>query len=67
MNNLIKALAMQCWDERLDGLHFDQEKFAQLIVQECIDVCDAYGMPDGTSPVAMIIASSIKNKFSNVT
>lgn len=37
MNERIKNLAEQCWDTRLDGLHFDQEKFAELIVQECID------------------------------
>ena len=34
MNNRIKELAQQCWDNRLDGIHFDQEQFAQLIVQE---------------------------------
>jgi thiamine monophosphate synthase len=35
MNERIKQLAQQCWDKRLDGLHFDQEKFAELIVREC--------------------------------
>jgi hypothetical protein len=30
-------LAEQCWDRRLDGLHFDQEKFAELIVRECVE------------------------------
>jgi hypothetical protein len=35
MNERIKELANKCWDERLDGRHFDQEKFAELIVQEC--------------------------------
>ena len=35
MNPIIKELANKCWDERLDGRHFDQEKFAELIVQEC--------------------------------
>jgi len=38
MNERIKELAEQCWDRRLDGLHFDQEKFAELIVQECVNV-----------------------------
>jgi len=37
MNQQIKNLAKQCWDTRLDGVHFDQEKFAELIVRECID------------------------------
>jgi hypothetical protein len=36
MNKRIRELAEQCWDRRLDGLHFDQEKFAQLIVRECV-------------------------------
>jgi len=40
MNERIKELAEQCWDKRLDGLHFDQEKFAELIVLECLDVID---------------------------
>jgi hypothetical protein len=35
MNERIKKLAEQCWDRRLDGLHFDQEQFAELIVREC--------------------------------
>ena len=35
MNERIKKLAEQCWDRRLDGLHFDQEQFAELIVEEC--------------------------------
>lgn len=37
MNERIKELAKQCWDNRLDGTHFDQELFAQLIIQECAD------------------------------
>ena len=37
MNELIRELAEQCWDQRLDGqLHFDTEHFAFLIVQECM-------------------------------
>ena len=40
MNKRIKELAAQCWDKRLDGLHFDQEKFAELIVRECAKVGD---------------------------
>jgi hypothetical protein len=41
MNKRIKELAEQCWDERPEGqLHFDNEKFAELIVRECICQCD---------------------------
>lgn len=36
MNKRIKELAEQCWKERpADQLHFDTEKFAELIVREC--------------------------------
>ena len=37
MNTRIKELAQQCWDKRPEGqLHFDNEKFAELIVKECL-------------------------------
>ena len=37
MNERIKLLANQCWEERPQGqLHFDNEKFAELIINECI-------------------------------
>ena len=41
MNERIKELEKQCWGYRVDGvlvdgqLHFDTEKFAELIVREC--------------------------------
>jgi hypothetical protein len=41
MNERIKELEKQCWSHRVDGrlvdgqLHFDTEKFAELIVREC--------------------------------
>jgi hypothetical protein len=46
MNERIKVLADQCWSHRVDGrlvdgqLHFDQQKFAELIVKECMNVLD---------------------------
>ena len=40
MNDRIRELASQCWDRRLDGMHFDQEKFAELIIEECANVAD---------------------------
>jgi len=41
MNKRIRELAALCWDPRIDGrLHFDQEMFAQLIVQECMRMCE---------------------------
>ncbi len=38
MNERVRELASQCWDLRLDGRHFDQEQFAELIVRECAGV-----------------------------
>ncbi len=41
MNERVKELAKQCWNERPEGqLHFDNEKFAELIVRECADIAD---------------------------
>jgi hypothetical protein len=42
MNTRIKELAEQCWDHRPEGqLHFDNEKFADMIVKECIAQCES--------------------------
>jgi hypothetical protein len=41
MNERIKELAKQCWEERTEGqLHFDNEKFAELLIRECIGCCE---------------------------
>ena len=39
MNERIKELAEQCWDRRLDGVHFDQEKFANLVAAHEREAC----------------------------
>ena len=39
MNELIRELARQAGFE-LNPAHFDHEKFAELIVRECIDTLD---------------------------
>ena len=42
MNEQIQDLAKQCWENRPEGqLHFDNEKFAELIVRECMNVVDS--------------------------
>jgi len=40
MNKRIREFAEQCWDQRLDGRYFDQEKFAELIVKECAEISE---------------------------
>ena len=61
MNNRWKKLAEQCVDQRLDGLHFDKEMFAELIVRECAKVSEEYRMPYTNIPLC--IALAIKEHF----
>lgn len=43
MNERIRELEKQCWDNQTN--HLDTEKFAELIVRECIAVHeDDYGV-----------------------
>ena len=65
MNERIQQLAHEAGlpTYNPEGIPTKLEKFAELIVRECAEVCDAYGMPDGTSPTAMILSRAIKNKF----
>jgi hypothetical protein len=43
MNERIKELEVQCWEERPYGPPwFDSKKFAELIVQECADYLDNF-------------------------
>ena len=78
MNDKIKELARCAHEDALKEYRLRMEselasdvifadiydrKFAELIVLECADICEAYGMPDGTSPVAAILSEAIKNKF----
>ena len=65
MNERIKELIKQAttieehkWGVRYDN--FDKEKFAELIVRECIDWCNAHARDDGT---AQRIAEDIKKDF----
>jgi hypothetical protein len=61
MNERIKELASQCWDRRLDGMHFDQEKFAELIVQECIEQVEVFNVRMDARP--RHIVEAIKSHF----
>jgi hypothetical protein len=41
MNERIKELEVQCWEERKYGPPwFNSEKFAELIVLECVGICE---------------------------
>jgi hypothetical protein len=41
MNERIRELAERATDKWLGGEFFDREKFARLIVTECIEICDS--------------------------
>lgn len=69
MNERIKALAEHC-DFYVGNEHYNEsheekqriwtEKFAELIVLECMEWCDAHATIDGT---AQQIRNSIKKDF----
>jgi len=64
MNKRIRELAALCWDPRIDGrLHFDQEMFGELILEQCLDILDDEddGSHDGRS--VRIAAIRIKKLF----
>ena len=48
MNERIKELEKQCWSHRVNGrlvdgqLHFDTQKFAELILLEVTDILSTY-------------------------
>jgi hypothetical protein len=46
MNERIKELERQCWQSSQSDPYalFDVEKFAELIVQECMRMCDVADM-----------------------
>ncbi len=68
MNEQIKKLAKQCWNERPEGqLHFDNEKFAELIVRECADKIKNADLTDLEGPdpddVLWLVEKQIKEHF----
>lgn len=66
MNKRIKEIAQTCWDQRLDGLHFDQEKFVEKIVRQCgyyADVFESLGCPVDMDPTETKPSDYIKKHF----
>lgn len=65
MNERIKELILEAGFPKFDEMYVvtdgkELEKFAELIVRECVDWCGAYAAADGT---AQKIAGSIKEHF----
>lgn len=50
MNERIRELESQCWEPRQYGpAWFDSEKFAHLIVKECVSIVDGMADPEEDS------------------
>ena len=62
MNERIQELAGQAWNmvEDTNKPLLFAEKFAELIVRECLEWCDAHATIDGS---AQQVRNSIKNHF----
>jgi hypothetical protein len=41
MNERIRELEKQCWDHQTN--HLNSEKFAELIIKECLSIADRRG------------------------
>ena len=69
MNERIKELEKQCWGYRVDGvlvdgqLHFDTEKFAELIVRECLNKIENEAAQYAEPVWAFELVNDIKEHF----
>jgi hypothetical protein len=73
MNKRIKELEKQCWSHYIDGvlvdghLHFDVNKFAELIIAECAQACinmgNEYEIKSAGQYQAELFAFAIKQHF----
>jgi hypothetical protein len=65
MNQRIQQLAEQCWNKRPEGqLHFDNEKFAELIVKECVAIANRqFSAATGLDDRDCLTAQQMKQHF----
>jgi len=63
MNPRWREIAVNCWEERTDGLQFDQEMFAKLIIEECLDQCYNRGLKSPIYEVQLKAAGYIEQHF----
>ena len=67
MNERIRQLEIQAvfHNEEEDTWEFDREKFAQLIIKECVDVAAKYDEPkmSGSSGPGLTIGGMISEHF----
>jgi hypothetical protein len=62
-SNRIKELAPQCWEHNEFGLNFNYEKFAELIVRECIDKIENEAAQYAEPVWAFELVNDIKEHF----
>jgi hypothetical protein len=64
MNERIRELEAQCWEDRKYGpAWFNSEKFAELIIKECLDQCYNRGMNDELYEGQLKAAAFIEEYF----
>lgn len=63
MNERIKQLAEQASDKWLGGEFFDREKFAQLIVKECLEQVWYTSEDNINGNISEVIKDRIKQRF----
>ena len=63
MNKRIKELEPQCWEHNEFGLNFNYQKFAELIVRECLNQCYNRGMDDELYAGQLKAATYIEEYF----
>ena len=69
MNERIKEIEQQCWSHRVDGtlvdgqLHFDTQKFAELIVKKCLNMIENEASTYAEPVWAFELVNDIKDHF----
>ena len=63
MRKLIKELEPQCWEHNEFGLNFNYQKFAELIVKECMDCSSWVGKVNTNSVEPIHTAHAINQRI----
>ena len=69
MNKKVQKLADQCWSHYINGvlidghLHFDYNKFAELIVRECASFADKHNQQKLYEDYTLGVGKAIKKHF----
>lgn len=63
MNKQLTEIAGKCWASRTDGLHFDQDLFAKLVIEECLESVYDEIQYINAHKEAKYVCDKIKEKF----